>query len=76
MIVERTQAGKEIARSKNGFREGRLPIDQNKKNFAANLFLNEHKSYTEVAELTGLSKSTLTRAVRHAKAERILEKLR
>lgn len=72
MIVERTQAGKEIARSKHGFRDGRPPIDQKKKDFAANLILNEHKTYNEVSELTGLSKSTLTRAVRHAKATLIL----
>ena len=74
MIVERTQAGKEIARTKHGFRDGRPPIDQKKKDFAADLILNQHKSYNEVVELTGLSKSTLTRAVRHAKANLILEK--
>ena len=72
MIIERTQAGKEIARSQNGFRDGRPPIDQKKKDFAADLILNQHKTYKEVAELTGLSKSTLTRAVRHAKANLIL----
>lgn len=72
MIIERTQAGKEIARSKHGFREGRPPIDQKKKDFAADLILNQHKSYNEVVELTGLSKSTILRAVRHARAQRIL----
>ena len=72
LIIERTQAGKEIARTKNGFRDGRPPIDRKKKDFAANLILNEHKSYTEVSELTGLSKSTLIRAVRYAKANLIL----
>ena len=73
MIIERTQAGKEIARSKYGFREGRPPIDQKKKDFAVDLILNQHKTYREVTELTGLSKSTLTRAVRHAKANLILD---
>ena len=72
LIIERTQAGKEIARSKHGFREGRPPIDQKKKDFAADLIINQHKTYKEVAELTGLSKSTLTRAVRYAKANLIL----
>ena len=72
MIIERTQSGKEIARSKHGFRDGRPPIDQKKKDFAADLIINQHKSYNEVVELTGLSKSTLTRAVRHAKANLIL----
>lgn len=74
MIIERTQAGKEIARSKYGFRDGRPPIDQKKKDFAADLILNQHKSYNEVVELTGLSKSTVTRAVRDAKAKLILAK--
>lgn len=72
LIVERTQAGKEIARSKNGFRDGRPPIDQKKKDFAADLVLKQQKSYNEVVELTGLSRSTVTRAVRDAKAKQIL----
>lgn len=72
LIVERTQVGKEIARSKNGFRDGRPPIDQKKKDFAVELIINQQKSYNEVVELTGLSRSTVTRAVREAKAKRIL----
>ena len=72
MIIERTQAGKEIARSKNGFRDGRPPIDQKKKDFAADLIINHYKTYKEVAELTGLSTSTITRAVRAAKAKPFL----
>ena len=72
LIVERTQAGKEIARSKNGFRDGRPPIDQKKKDFVADLVLKQQKSYNEVVELTGLSRSTVTRAVRDAKAKQIL----
>ena len=63
MIIERTQAGKEIARSKAGFRDGRPPIDQKRKDFAVDLILNQNKTYREVVELTGLSKSTLIRAV-------------
>ena len=72
MIIECTQAGKEIARSKHGFREGRPPIDQKKKDFAADFILNQHKTYKEVVELLGLSQSTLTRAVRYTKANLIL----
>ena len=72
MIIERTQAGKEIARSKHGFREGRPPIDQKRKDFAADLILNQHKTYNEVVELTGLSKATVARAVRSAKAQLFL----
>lgn len=64
MIVERTQAGKAIARTKAGFREGRPPIAKMRKDAAVNMVLNDGKSYKEVAEATGLSKSTIVRAVR------------
>jgi DNA invertase Pin-like site-specific DNA recombinase len=70
MIIERTQAGKEIARSKHGFRDGRPPIDQKRKDFAVDLILNQHKTYREVAEVTGLSKSTLIRSVNAFKAKK------
>ena len=73
LIIERTQAGKEIARSKNGFRDGRPPIDQKRKDFAVELILNQHKTYREVVELTGLSKSTLIRAVNAYRAKIALE---
>lgn len=72
LTIERTQAGKEIARTKNGFRDGRPPIDRKRKDFAVDLILNHQKSYNDVVELTGLSKSTISRAVREAKAQRIL----
>lgn len=64
MIVERTQAGKAIARTKDGYREGRPPIDAAKKDHAVHLILDEHMSYEEVAKITGISKSTLVRSVR------------
>ena len=73
MIIERTQAGKEIARSKDGFRDGRPPIDQKRKDFAVDLILNQHKTYREVVELTGLSKSTLIRAVNAYRGEVVLK---
>ena len=73
MIIERTQAGKEIARSKNGFREGRPPIDQKRKDFAVDLIINQHKTYREVSELTGLSKSTLICAVNAYRAKIALD---
>ena len=73
MIVERTQAGKEIARTKEGFRDGRPPIDPKRKAFAVDLILNQHLSYKKTAEVTGLSKSTLVRAVRAAKAKLLLQ---
>ena len=69
LIIERTQAGKEIARSKNGFRDGRPPIDQKKKDFAIDLILNRHMTYREVVEVTGMSRSTIVRAVNAYKAK-------
>ena len=72
LIIERTQAGKEIARTKNGFRDGRPPIAWSRKKAAAELILLQHKSYKEVADLTGLSVSTLARSVRSLKAEMLL----
>ena len=73
LTIERTQARKEIARTKNGFRDGRPPIDQKRKDLAVDLIINQRKSYNEVVELTGLSKSTVSRAVREARAKRILD---
>ena len=60
MIIERTQLGKEVARTKDGFREGRPPIPAKKIQYALEL-LKTH-SYKEVVEATGISKATLWRA--------------
>lgn len=61
MIVERTQEGKAIAKTKEGYHEGRpAKYSKNKIEFALKL-LDEH-SYTEVETMTGISKSTLIRA--------------
>lgn len=65
MILERTVAGKEIARTKEGFREGRRPISAIKIKHAMNLL--QHNSYKRVAEITGISKATLVRAKRKYK---------
>ncbi|WP_088185844.1 recombinase family protein [Desulfosporosinus sp. FKA] len=60
MIIERTQAGKEIARTKNGFRDGRPPkYTQHQLNHAIELL--KHHSYNEVERMTKISKSTLIR---------------
>ena len=64
MIVERTQAGKAIARTRSGSREGRPPISKVKKDAAVDMVVNEGRSYKEAAEIIGMSKSTLVRAVR------------
>ena len=64
MIVERTQAGKAIARTKTGFREGRPPIDKARKDAAVDMVVNGGKSYKDAAVAVGISKSTLVRAMR------------
>lgn len=61
MIMERTQAGKEIARSKDGFCEGR-PIKYSKEQIRlAMSLLDAGHSYNKVANMTGISKATLVR---------------
>ena len=61
MIVERTQTGKEIARLREDYKEGRPKkyTDNDLKN--AVLLLSTH-SYREVIQMTGISKSSLVRA--------------
>lgn len=67
MIIERTQAGKAVARTKEGFREGRPKKYDIKKldNALSMLSINGGKySYKEVEEITNISKSTLIREMR------------
>ncbi|MFJ7725076.1 recombinase family protein [Neobacillus sp. NPDC097160] len=63
LIIERTQEGKAIAKQRDDFREGR-PNKFNKKQLEHALELLNDNSYTEVEKMTGISKSTLTRAKR------------
>lgn len=63
MIVERTQEGKAIAKQRDDFREGR-PNKFSKKQIGHALGLLETHSYTQVEDITGISKSTLIRAKR------------
>ncbi len=63
MIVERTGEGKAIARQREGFREGRPP-KYGKVKIGHALELLESHSYSEVVEMTGISKSTLLREKR------------
>ena len=60
MIVQRTQEGKAIARTKPGFRDGR-PNKYTKKQLEHAMELKEKYSYKQVAEMTGISVSTLIR---------------
>lgn len=70
MIVERTQAGKAIARMQPDFHEGR-PRKYTEKQLAHALELLNNHSYTQVENMTGISKSTLIRAKRK---ERLIER--
>lgn len=60
MIIERTQSGKEVARSKDGFKDGRPPKYTAYQIRNALELLKNH-SYKEVDAMTGISKSTLIR---------------
>ena len=69
-IIERTQAGKEIAKAKEGFKEGRPKKFTSKQldHALSMLSINGGSySYSEVEEITTISKSTLTRECRKRK---------
>lgn len=68
MIIERTQEGKAIARTKNGYKEGR-PNKFTKEQMKYALSLLEKNSYKEVEKMTQISKSTLIRAKRKSKIQ-------
>lgn len=60
LIIERTQSGKEIAKQKQGYKEGRpKKYNNDKVDFA--LSLMGTKSGKEIERLTGISRSTLYR---------------
>ena len=62
MIVERTQMGKAAARQNPNFKDGR-PKKYSSAQIALALdLLNDGKTYREVENMTGISKSTLVRA--------------
>lgn len=61
MIVERTQAGKELARLNDSYQEGRPRKFTDNDLLDAFILLEEH-SYREVVQITGISKSTIVRA--------------
>lgn len=67
MIVQRTQEGKAIARTKAGYKEGRPKAKDAKQRAQAVELLRDH-SYKEVSDLLGISKSTLIRYKREATA--------
>lgn len=67
MIVQRTQEGKAIAKTKEGFTEGR-PRKYTEEEMDWALTLLVTNSYKEVAEITNISKSTLIREVKKRKS--------
>lgn len=60
MILERTQNGKAIAKTKEGFKEGR-PNKFTKEQLNHAIQLLKNNSYSEVEKMTKISKSTLIR---------------
>lgn len=69
MIIERTQAGKEIARAQGKRVDGSEPRYTPRQINKALAMLENGHSYTEVVKLTGISKSTLIRAKKKAAAK-------
>lgn len=63
MIIERTQEGRALARTKPGYKEGRPRKFKNEQIELA-LKLLENYSYSQVSNMTGISISTITRAKR------------
>ena len=64
MIVERTQMGKAAARQNPNFKDGRPKKYSSAQIALALELLNNGKTYREVENMTGISKSTLLRAKR------------
>ena len=63
IIIERTQTGKELARQNPNFKDGRPKKYSDDELIEAVLLLDEF-SYSQVLNLTGISKSTIIRAKR------------
>lgn len=64
MIIERTQAGKAIAKQRDDFREGRPRLYKRKQVDHALDLVESGKSYKEVSQICGMSESTLYRGMR------------
>ncbi len=70
MIIERTQDGKAIAKLNPDYREGRRPT-YTRAQLEHALSMLENHSYNQVADKTGISKSTLIRAMNKRKAQEV-----
>jgi DNA invertase Pin-like site-specific DNA recombinase len=62
MIVERTQTGKAVAKQDPNFKDGRPKKFTPQQIQLALDLLEQGKTYRQIAEMTGISKSTLIRA--------------
>ena len=62
MIVERTQTGKAVARQDPNFKDGRPKKFTPQQIELALTLLEQGKTYRQITEMTGVSKSTLIRA--------------
>lgn len=70
LIVSRTQEGKDYAKAmKKNYREGRPRRNLSEKKYRNILQLLETHSYSDVAEMTKLNRSTLVRIKQQAKME-------
>ena len=65
MIVERTQTGKAVARQDPSFKDGRPKKFTTEQIGLALELLEQGKTYRQITQMTGISKSTLIRAKQH-----------
>lgn len=70
MIMERTAAGKQIARTRPGYKEGRPPVPKERIELAMSLLDANTHTYKEVADMTGISTATLGRYRRKQKEQK------
>ena len=63
MILERMAAGKEIARTRYGYREGRPPLPEERKKLATALVTEHGYTLRKAASATGLSTTTIWRSL-------------
>lgn len=61
MIVERTQTGKAVARQDPSFKDGRPKKYTPQQLYLAMDLLNQGRTYRQITQMTGISKSTLIR---------------
>ncbi len=71
IIIERTQSGKEIAKQDPEFKEGRPVLYKKGQKDHALELLRSGKTYRQVEQLTGISKSTLIRYKRKVESEEL-----